>query len=84
MRSLTNMAIYHNAVNMTKVIKRLMEEGEPITGEMLAGLSPYRWRHINQVGDYTLDFKRKLTPIVLETLSLPNLAANEEEALMAA
>jgi len=55
-----NMVILHNAEQMTQVLKSFTEEGEGITKDILAGLSPYRTAHINRFGDYTLDMDRKV------------------------
>lgn len=55
-----NMVILHNVVGMTKVLTELRDEGVEITPEILGGLAPYRIKHINRFGDYTLDFRRKV------------------------
>lgn len=54
----SNMLILHNAVEMTKVIKQLQDEGHQITPEVLAGTAPYRTANINRFGDYQLDMER--------------------------
>jgi len=43
----SNMVVLHNVNNMTKIIRKLKREGFDISPELLAGLSPYRWEHIN-------------------------------------
>jgi len=48
---------------MTQVLKAFSEEGEDITKDILARLSPYRTAHINRFGDYTLDMGRKVEPL---------------------
>lgn len=63
----SNMIILHNVEAMTKVIKELQIEGEVVTPEILASLSPYRMHHINRFGDYTLDLDRKILPMNFST-----------------
>jgi hypothetical protein len=31
---------------------------------LIAGLAPYRTQHINRFGDYSLNFERKIEPMV--------------------
>jgi hypothetical protein len=62
---------------MTKVLKKLAEEGIQITPDILASLSPYRTSHINRFGDYTLDLQRKIAPLEFETRILPNQEMEE-------
>ena len=66
-----NMVILHNVSGMTKVLKELREEKHDITEEVLAGLAPYRMAHINRYGDYTLDFRRKISPLVFDMPIFP-------------
>ena len=47
---------------MTRVLRKLSDEGTEITLEILGGLAPFRTAHINQFGDYKLDFRRKIGP----------------------
>jgi TnpA family transposase len=72
-----NMVILHNTDRMTKVLKKLAEEGIQITPDILASLSPYRTSHINRFGDYTLDLQRKIAPLEFETRILPNQEMEE-------
>ncbi len=66
-----NMVIFHNAVGMSRVLRKMVEEGVPITAEMLGGLAPLRPGHINRFGDYTLDFRKKLEPLRFDAPILP-------------
>jgi len=59
----SNMVILHNVVQMSLVLKVFSKEGEEITRDILAGLSPYRTAHINRFGDYILDLSRKIEPL---------------------
>ena len=58
-----NLVILHNVEAMTRALRKLKREGQPITAEILAGLSPYRSDHINRFGDYTLNLDRKIRPL---------------------
>lgn len=58
-----NLVILYNAEKMTRILAKLRDEGEDITPEILAGLSPYRTSHINRFGDYTLDLSRNVEPL---------------------
>jgi hypothetical protein len=50
-----NAVIFHNVVEQTRIIKRLMREGWKITPEDVATLSPYVTSHIKRFGDYFID-----------------------------
>jgi len=52
---LANTVIYHNAVDLTQIIRTLITEGYPVTREDVAALSPYLTRHIKRFGDYLAD-----------------------------
>lgn len=69
-----NMIILHNVAGMSQVLKELRDEGLDITGEVLAGLAPFRTHHINKYGDYTLDFRRKSSPLVFDLKIKPKEA----------
>jgi len=55
----TNLVILHNVNNMTNIIRKLQRQGFDISPELLAGLSPYRWEHINLLGLYQLVTSKK-------------------------
>lgn len=50
-----NMVMLHNVHHMTRVLDELRKEGMEITPEMLEGLSPYRFAHINRLGTYEVN-----------------------------
>jgi hypothetical protein len=58
-----NLVIFHNVVTMTKVIHQLTAEGQRISAEALAFLSPYQTRHVNRFGQYTLQLERIPEPV---------------------
>ena len=59
----SNLAILHTTLSMTRAAKKLKNEGYELSAEVLAVLSPYQTEHINRFGHYRLNWKRKsLTP----------------------
>ena len=44
-----NLLAFHNMVSMTKAIDRLKAEGQEISNEVLAAVSPYQTSHINRL-----------------------------------
>ena len=53
-----NILAFHNIVSMTKAIDRLKAEGQEISDEVLAAVSPYQTSHINRFGQYQLHARR--------------------------
>ncbi|MEU7633045.1 Tn3 family transposase [Nocardia sp. NPDC049220] len=49
---LANLVIFHNALEITDVVRRLVAEGWTITADQLAALSPYPRAHISRFGAY--------------------------------
>lgn len=49
-----NILSFHNIVSMTKAIDRLKAQGQQISNEVLAAVSPYQTSHINRFGQYQL------------------------------
>jgi TnpA family transposase len=64
-----NLVVFHNVVSMTRVLQELVDEGYPITPEIIAHFSPYRTEHLNRFGSYDLRFDHEPQPI-METLRL--------------
>jgi hypothetical protein len=71
-------------VSMTKAIDRLKAEGQEISDEVLAAVSPYQTSHINRFGQYQLHarrapdplpFLRKPPNVEISTVDPPGLAA---------
>jgi hypothetical protein len=50
-------------VSMTKAIDRLKAEGQEISDEVLATVSPYQTSHINRFGQYQLHARRAPDPL---------------------
>ncbi|WP_148715761.1 Tn3 family transposase [Chitinolyticbacter meiyuanensis] len=61
-----NMLILHNVVGMTEALAKMKQSGADLKPDILGGLAPFRHRHINRFGDYTLDFERELRPLNFE------------------
>ena len=58
-----NILAFHNIVSMTKAIDRLKAEGQEISDEVLAAVSPYQTSHINRFGQYQLHARRVPDPL---------------------
>jgi TnpA family transposase len=58
-----NLLAFHNMVSMTKAIDRLKAEGQEISNEVLAAVSPYQTSHINRFGQYQLHDRRAPEPL---------------------
>jgi TnpA family transposase len=65
---LANIVILDNTLELSQVLKGLMEEGWSITREELAQLSPYQTQHIKRFGNYVLDLETLPQPIDEEFL----------------
>jgi TnpA family transposase len=64
-----NLIVFHNVVSMTHVLQALIDEGYPVTPDIIARLSPYKTEHINRFGRYELRFDH-LPPLMTEDLRL--------------
>lgn len=51
---LANAVAIQNVIDLTRAVRDLLQQGEPVTREDLATLSPYQTRHIKRFGDYVL------------------------------
>ncbi len=58
-----NLLIFHNVVTMTKVIHQLAAEGQRISAEALALVSPYQTQHVNRFGNYTVHLDHTPEPV---------------------
>lgn len=56
---IANAIMLHNASDLTAILGQLASEGHTITRELVAGLSPYRRKHIRRFGKYDVDMKEK-------------------------
>ena len=61
-----NLMIFHNVVTMTKVIRQLAKDGQQISAEALALISPYLTRHVNRFGHYAMNLDRTPDPVEYE------------------
>ena len=58
-----NAVMLSNVVDLTTVLHDLVEEGHPITAEMVSRLSPYLTGHIRRFGQYVLDMEHRPEPL---------------------
>jgi TnpA family transposase len=61
-----NLLILHNVEGMTRILSQLTHEGYKLSETTLAALSPYRRKHVNRFGSYTLDMDREVKPLDFE------------------
>ena len=71
-----NLVVFHNVVSMTRVLQALIDEGYPVTPEIIARLAPYKIGHINRFGHYDLHFDQPPPPIIEELRLAPVLAVS--------
>jgi TnpA family transposase len=74
-----NLVVFHNVGSMTRVLQSLVDEGYPVTPEIIARLSPYKTEHINRFGHYELRFDHVPQPITEELRLSPALSTSELE-----
>jgi hypothetical protein len=67
----------YNVVGMTRVLQELIDEGYPVTPEIIARLSPYKTEHINRFGHYELHFDQVPQPITEELQFSPALTVRK-------
>jgi TnpA family transposase len=65
---LSNVVILDNTLQLSQVLKGLLEEGWNITRDELAMLSPYQTHHIKRFGNYVIDLETLPEPIDEELL----------------
>lgn len=61
-----NCVIYHNVVELTRVLNQLHQEGYQFDQDAISALSPYLTEHINRFGLFQLDSERQPLPVELE------------------
>jgi TnpA family transposase len=74
-----NLVVFHHVVSMTRVLQELVDEGYPVTPEIIARLSPYKTEHIHQFGHDELRFDHVPPPITEELRLSPALSMPELE-----
>jgi TnpA family transposase len=52
---IANAVVFHNAVDLTDVLRQLKREGYLVVRNDVAALSPYLTSHIKRFGDYLID-----------------------------
>ena len=52
---IANAVVFHNAVDLTEVLRQLQGEGYVVMRSDVAALSPYLTSHIKRFGDYLID-----------------------------
>jgi hypothetical protein len=67
-----NLLVFHNGASVTRVLQELINEGYPVTEEVIAHLSPYRTEPINRFGSYELRLDQIPEPLI-EDLQLQKI-----------
>lgn len=78
-RIIANCIIYYNSALLSSLIEKFEQEGNQEVVNLIAGLSPVAWRHIQLAGNYTFGIQKD--NIVLEKL-LENLEPWREESMV--
>ncbi len=65
---MANILILYNVHDMERVIRELRDEGFPISPDVLGDLNPYRLAHINLLGDYAVDRRRRVADLIVEPI----------------
>ena len=60
---IANAAILQNMVDMTAALRRLDQNGEDLSAQSIAALSPYLRHHIKRFGDYVIDLSQRPEPL---------------------
>ncbi|EOZ5444466.1 MULTISPECIES: transposase [Vibrio] len=71
--------IYYNSALLSNLIEKFEQEGNQDVVNLIAGLSPVAWRHIQLAGNYTFSIQKE--NIVLEKL-LENLEPWREDSMI--
>lgn len=58
-----NAVVFQNVVDITNILRSLLQLGYPLTRENVAVLSPYLTRHIKRFGDYLVDLEMVPEPL---------------------
>jgi len=69
-----NCVIFYNVFYLTRILQELIIEGYIIEDDTIAALSPYIRKHVNRLGRYNLDLKRKPPSINYNVTLTKNVA----------
>ncbi|MGF1703527.1 transposase [Photobacterium makurazakiensis] len=78
-RIIANCIIYYNSALLSNLIEKFEQEGNQEVVNLIAGLSPVAWRHIQLAGNYTFGIQKD--NIVLDKL-LENLEPWREDSMV--
>lgn len=65
---MANILILYNVHDMERVIRELRDEGFPVSADVLKHLTPYRLGHVNMLGDYAVDRRRRVADLIVEPI----------------
>jgi hypothetical protein len=75
-----NLVILHNVEAMTRMLKEIQAEGFVVDMAVLGGLVPYRVKHIDRFGGYSLALERQVPPMQFETNIILNQSVTSKNA----
>ena len=75
--------IFYNAFVMSRALAELEGTGERISDAVLAAISPYLTQHVNRLGRYTLNPKRKPVMLNYDIFTRPAPAQKQREGSIA-
>lgn len=67
---IANAVIFHNVIDISRILHQLIKEGYKVTIEEVKTLSPYLTHHIKRFGDYVVDFSLIPQPLSEAEMSL--------------
>ncbi len=72
-----NLEVFHNVVNMSRVLQALIDAGYPVTPDNIARFSPYQTEHLHRFGYYDPHFDQVPQPMIEEMRFAPALTVRE-------
>jgi TnpA family transposase len=78
-----NCVIFYNVFVMSQALAELEAKGERVSEEVLAAISPYLTQHVNRLGRYTLNTKRKPAMLNYDIFSRPAPVQKKREGSLA-
>lgn len=79
---IANAIMLQNVVDMTDVLHDMVQDGYPVTLEVVATFSPYLTEHIKRFGEYVIDLETIPPPLQPDKLFLAPEAAGRSEAVV--
>lgn len=78
-----NCVIFYTVFVMSQAFAELEAKGEGVSDEVLAAISPYLTQHVNRLGRYTLNTKRKSAVLNYDIFTRPAPVQKKPEGTLA-